>query len=265
MEELKKTTSPDPAEAFRSLLDIVRRLRGPGGCPWDREQTHASMKPYLLEETYEVLETIDEENGDQLAEELGDLLLQIVFHASIAEENGLFSMDDVVKGINAKLVRRHPHVFGNADIRTSEEQTAHWEKLKKEEGKASALDGVPRSAPALLKAYRVQQKAAAVGFDWEKTDQVWEKVQEEVSEFGEALQERHQEKMEEEFGDLLFALVNLSRFVKINPEDAARRSTDKFIRRFRRLEQVFKDRGKSMRESTLEEMDKVWNQIKHDS
>ncbi len=264
MNETKNGNDANGSNAFDELISIVERLRGPGGCPWDREQTHLSMKPYLLEETYEVIETIDEGDGVKLAEELGDLLLQIVFHARIAEENGRFAMNDVLKAINAKLVRRHPHVFGEADIRTSEEQTRHWELLKKAEGKASAMDGVPVSAPALLKAWRVQQKAAAAGFDWEKTDQVWEKVREEVSEFGEAMRLNDKAQMEEEFGDLLFALVNLSRFIHVNPEDAARRAADKFIRRFRRLEQAFNDRGLALRESTLEEMDKVWNRIKHE-
>jgi tetrapyrrole methylase family protein/MazG family protein len=264
MKEIKSEFHSGTSDSFRELVDIVRKLRDPGGCPWDREQTHASMKPYLLEEVYEVLETIDEGDAPKLAEELGDLLLQIVFHARIAEENDCFSMADVLNSINSKLVRRHPHVFGNADIRTSDEQTAHWEKLKIKEGKTSALDGVPKSAPALLKACRVQQKAAAAGFDWERTEQVWEKVKEEVFEFGEAMQQEDRIKIEEEFGDLLFSLVNLSRFIKINPEDAARRSVDKFMRRFRRLERIFNDQGKNMRESTLEEMDKVWNKIKHD-
>lgn len=251
-------------DSFQKLVEIMQKLRSPEGCPWDREQTHASMKPYLLEEAYEVIEAIDENDGEKLAEELGDLLLQIVFHARIAEENSRFSIDDVVQSINAKLVRRHPHVFGGVQIRTSDEQLKHWERLKKEEGKASALDGVPKNAPALLKAFRVQQKAAAVGFDWERTEQVWDKVREELDEFGSALREQNRGQMEEEFGDLLFTLVNLSRFLKINPEDATRRSVDKFIRRFRKLEGVFRERGQDMHQCTLEEMDAVWNQIKHD-
>ncbi len=221
------------------------------------------MKPHLLEETYEVLEAIDQGDEKQLMEELGDMLLQIVFHSQIAEEKGSFSINDVIKTIHAKLIRRHPHVFGNVKIGSSQEQVKHWERLKKEEGKTSALDGVPKSAPALLKAYRVQQKAAAVGFDWEKTEQVWEKVQEEIKEFGEALDQADREKMEDEFGDLMFALVNLSRFLHIHPEEAARRSVDKFICRFKKLEKVFQDQGKDMHRSTLEEMDAVWNRIKH--
>jgi len=221
------------------------------------------MKPYLLEETYEVLEAIDEGDEDRLMEELGDLLLQIVFHSRIAEEKGSFSMNGVIQTIQAKLIRRHPHVFGDVKIHSSQEQLKHWERLKQEEGKTSALDGVPKSAPALLKAYRVQQKAAAVGFDWEKTEQVWEKVQEEITEFGEALDQGSREKMEDEFGDLMFALVNLSRFLQINPEEAARRAVDKFIRRFKKLEKVFQDQGKDLHQSSLEEMDAVWNRIKH--
>ena len=250
-------------QAFAELVRIIGTLRSPGGCPWDKEQTHASLKPYLLEEAYEVLESIDGKDDARLMEELGDLLLQIVFHARIAEEGGRFTIDDIVETLNEKLVRRHPHVFGTADIQTSEEQLAHWEHLKRQEGKRSALDGVPRQAPALLKAYRVQQKAAAVGFDWEKTGQVWEKVKEELHEFGETLDRGDPARMEDEFGDLLFALVNLARFLKFNPEEAARRSVDKFIRRFRRLERVFEERGRTMQGTPLQELDAVWNDIKH--
>ncbi len=249
-------------QSFQKLIDIMETLRGKDGCPWDREQTHQSLKPFLLEETYEVLETIDEENFTGLKEELGDLLLQVVFHARLAEESGRFSIKDVLHEINAKLIRRHPHVFGQKKIRTADEQRSHWERMKKDEGKSSVLDGVPRSIPALYRASRIQQKAASVGFDWEIIDQVWEKVDEEMGELKESLHEEDPYKITEEFGDLLFALVNLSRFIKVQPEDALRQAIDKFIDRFRKLEKVMDDRGVDMHDASLEELDAVWDSIK---
>ena len=239
-------------------------LRGPKGCPWDREQTHESLTPSLLEETYEVLDSIRRKHIGELKEELGDLLLQIVFHARIAEEQGDFSMTDVLNGINEKLIRRHPHVFGDEVIRTSEEQIVHWEKLKKKEGKQSALDGVPKTAPALLRACRIQQKAAAVGFDWETMEQVREKVKEEIGELDEAIGTGHPDKIREEFGDLLFSLVNLARFIKVHPEEALNEAIEKFVNRFQRVEKVFREKGKAMERSTLKEMDDVWNAIKRE-
>lgn len=251
-------------KAFERLVIIMSRLRGPDGCPWDKEQTHISLKPFLLEECYEVLEVLDEDNPEALQEELGDLLLQIVFHACIAEENHRFDIHSVIDGINQKLVRRHPHVFGQTEIHTSEEQRKHWESLKKKEGKHSILDGVPRFLPALLRAQRVQQKASTVGFDWEHEEQVWEKVKEEVGELEEAVDSGRIACIREEFGDLLFALVNLARFIDVDSEDALRMAVDKFIRRFRRVEDTMEALGKDMKDATLEEMDAVWNRIKHD-
>lgn len=250
--------------AFQRLVDIMAKLRGPGGCPWDRQQTHASLKPYLLEEAYEVLESIDDHDEMALKEELGDLMLQSVFHAQIAAEHGRFTISDVLDAINEKLIRRHPHVFGDIEIHTAEEQKILWEGIKRKEGKKSALDGVPAHAPSLLRAYRVQQKAASAGFDWEKPDQVWEKVNEEMDELQEAIGDRDHDAITEEFGDLLFTLVNLSRFIRVHPEDALRMAVDKFMVRFRRVESHFKQNHKDLKSATLQEMDAVWNAIKHD-
>jgi len=249
--------------AFQQLVDIMAKLRSPDGCPWDREQTHDSLKPYLLEEAYEVLETLDDGDFEGLKEELGDLMLQVVFHAQLADEKGRFSIGDVLENINQKLMRRHPHVFGQTEIHTAEEQRIHWENLKKKEGKASVLDGVPKTFPALLRARRIQQKASTVGFDWEKTEQVWEKVKEEIGELEEVVQTQDTSRIEEEFGDLLFALVNLSRFIRVDPENALRRAVDKFTRRFQKVEQTMDAQGKNMKEASLDEMDAVWDRIKH--
>jgi len=249
-------------DAFQKLVHIVEKLRGPQGCPWDKEQTHESMKPYLLEETYEVIESIQKQDPEKLKEELGDLLLQIIFHARLAEEKGEFTLKDVIDHISEKLIRRHPHVFGTAHIKTSEEQKKHWEKLKKEEGKTSVLEGVPKTAPALFRAFRVQQKASVVGFDWGSKEPVWEKIKEEMQELEKAIASNDIEKIQEEFGDLLFALVNFARFIKVHPEEALHLAIEKFIDRFQKVEAVFREKGKRMEESTLEEMDLVWNAIK---
>jgi tetrapyrrole methylase family protein/MazG family protein len=249
-------------KTFEQLIQIMERLRGPEGCPWDREQTHVSLKPYILEEAYEVLDALDKNNDDDLKEELGDLLLQIIFHSQIAKEESRFTITDVLETINQKLVRRHPHVFGQLEIKTAEEQRIHWEKIKKNEGKKSVLDGVPKTSPALLKAYRTQQKASTVGFDWEEIEPVWAKVHEEIEELKEVIGSSDIKKIAEEFGDLLFSLVNLSRFIKVNPEDALRQAVEKFIRRFRKVEKVIAEEGMDLRDATLEEMDAVWNRIK---
>ncbi|NQT24486.1 nucleoside triphosphate pyrophosphohydrolase [candidate division KSB1 bacterium] len=241
----------------------MRKLRSEEGCPWDKEQTHESLKPYLIEETYEVLETIDSGDKEALREELGDFVLQAVFHAQIAAEAGDFTMEDVLNTINDKLIRRHPHVFGDVQIETAEEQKIHWETLKhKKEGKISVIEGVPKNAPALLRAHRVQQKAATVGFDWNDITPVWDKVHEELGELKTEIELDDAQKIEEEFGDLLFAIVNLSRFIKVNPEDALRKAINKFSSRFQQVEQRLKDDGKDIRKSTLDEMDIIWNQIK---
>jgi tetrapyrrole methylase family protein/MazG family protein len=250
---------------FARLTQIMARLRGPGGCPWDAEQTHESLKRYLLEECYEVLEAIDSGDDKHLAEELGDLMLQPVFHAAIAQERGSFTISDVLAAICDKLERRHPHVFGDLEIHTSDEQVANWELIKQGEKKAertSAISGVPPHLPALLKAQKVTEKAARVGFDWPDVDGVFAKVLEELKEFEETMAAGDQERMEAELGDLLFAIVNLGRFLRLDPEEALRKTIDRFGRRFRHVEESLHRAGKTLQESTLEEMDVFWNEAK---
>ncbi len=250
---------------FNTLVEIMRRLRGPGGCPWDAEQTHESLTRYLLEESYEVIEAIEAKSNDHLKEELGDLLLQPVFHAAIAEESGTFTIDDVIKTLCDKLVRRHPHVFGDMNISDSNAQIENWEKIKKlEKGdeRKSALSGVPPQLPALLKAQKITEKAARVGFDWEHVDQVVAKVMEELHEFEEAMTQGSNERMEAELGDLLFAVVNLGRFMSINPEEALRKTIRRFQKRFEYVEQSLNDQGRHMNSTPLNEMDLLWEEAK---
>ncbi len=252
-------------EKFARLMTLMRRLRAPGGCPWDAEQTHASLKRYLLEEAYEVIEAIDKEDPELLKEELGDLMLQPVFHAAIAEEQGQFTMDEVLDTICDKLVRRHPHVFGTQVVKTADEQVENWERIKKAEKgeeRKSALSGIPPHLPALLKAQKITEKAARVGFDWEHVDQVFAKVIEELKEFEETIGTDDQERMEAELGDLLFAIVNLGRFLALDPEDALRKTIERFTRRFSHIEETLHARGKSLQEATLEEMDRLWEEAK---
>ena len=250
-------------KGFEKLVEIMATLRSETGCPWDRKQTHKSLRQHLLEEAYEVIETIDQGEYGELAGELGDLLLQVVFHAQMAEEEKLFNINDVIESINSKLIRRHPHVFGELGEITADEQIVFWEQSKlKVEGKKSAIDGVPKELPALLRAYRMQNKAAAVGFDWPEISPVWEKVHEEVEELKEAIKLDSREKVEEELGDVLFSIVNLSRFLKSNPEDALRTTIEKFEKRFKAVEAKFNKNGQSIIEATLEEMDKEWDNVK---
>ncbi|MFZ5515079.1 MAG: nucleoside triphosphate pyrophosphohydrolase [Candidatus Zhuqueibacterota bacterium] len=248
---------------FEKLIQIMARLRAEDGCPWDREQTYESLRQYLLEETYEVLELIDAGRYDDLKFELGDLLLQVIFQSQIAEEEGRFSIYDVLEIINQKLIHRHSNVFGDVKINNAEEQTVNWEKMKrKENANRSTIDGVPDQLPALLRAFRTQAKAATVGFDWQTIEPIWEKFREETQELHRAVKDGGQRDIEMEFGDMLFTMVNLSRFLKVNPEDALRLSIDKFSSRFRQLERIARSENKSLDEMTLEEMDKIWDQIK---
>ncbi len=261
-------TTPSNPE-FTRLVEIMTRLRAPGGCPWDRAQSREDLKPYLVEETYEVLDAIEQKSPEMLREELGDLLIQVVFHAEIAREEGAFTIEDVCRGINDKLVRRHPHVFGEVKADTPEQVLQNWEAIKKEEkaekndGEVpSVLAGVPKVLPALLKAYRLQQKAARVGFDWEERRQVEEKVREEWAELNEAVASADKEHVREEMGDFLFALVNLSRFLDLDPEDALQLANGKFIRRFKGIEQEARAQGRDIHGMTLNEMDELWNLMK---
>ena len=254
-------------ELFGELVQIMARLRGENGCPWDRQQTHESIKPYFVEETYEVLEAIDEGDAGKLCEELGDVMLQVVFHARMAEEAALFNIGTVLRAITEKLVRRHPHVFGDVQADTAQEVLFNWEQIKRTErqqaaGRASALDGVPRELPALLRAHRLQEKASRVGFDWKEAREVLQKVEEEFAEFRAALESERPERMEAELGDLLFSLVNLSRFVAVNPEEALRKTIARFIARFRHIEEELARRGRNPSQATLDEMDVLWAEAK---
>ncbi len=249
-----------PSTQFEEFVEIVRRLRRE--CPWDREQTHDSIKANTLEEAYEVVEAIDENDHDELKEELGDLLLHIVFHASLAEDNKHFTIADVIDGITAKLIRRHPHVFGDTEVTGAEHVKTNWEKIKLAEGRESIVDGIPKELPALLRAYRIQEKVSKVGFDWEHKDQVWQKIEEELKELRAAVLDQSHSDIDNELGDALFALVNYSRFVKVNPENALRKTNEKFIQRFKYIEKEMKKEGKDIHHSTLEEMDKLWEEAK---
>lgn len=245
---------------FEELVSIMYKLRKE--CPWDREQTHDSIKSATLEESYEVVEAIDDKNYDELKNELGDLLLHIVFHSVIAEETGHFKIEEVIQTIKEKLIRRHPHIFNNLKVSGSDEITRNWETIKLEEGRESVLEGVPRNLPELHKAFRLQEKASKVGFDWENKDDVWNKLLEELNELKEEAVKESSQNLEEELGDLLFCIVNYSRFLRINPENALRRTNEKFVKRFQYIESKLKESGKSIVNSNLAEMDKLWDESK---
>ena len=251
------------ADGFAKLVEILERLRAPGGCPWDREQTFESLRPYILEETYEILESIDEKRYAQLREELGDALLHVVFLAQVARDSGLFNIIEVLNGINQKLVRRHPHVFGEIKVDSVQQVKSNWESIKLGESEKRVLSGVPKTLPSLLRAHRVQEKAAGVGFDWEKAEDVLAKVKEEIDELAAARSSGNAAKIQEEFGDLLFALVNLARFWDVTPEEALRQTVEKFIWRFSYIEDALKAQGKDIHKATLAEMDALWEKAKH--
>ena len=247
-------------QAFERLLNIMEDLRAK--CPWDKKQTLESLRYLSIEEMYELSDAILDKDMQEVKNELGDIMLHLVFYAKIASETNQFDITDVLNGICDKLVHRHPHIYGNVQAATEEDVKKNWEKLKMKEGKKSVLEGVPRSLPAMVKAVRIQEKVRGVGFDWDDSQQVWEKVQEELEELKAELQVGDKVKTEQEFGDLLFSLINYSRFVEINPEDALERTNKKFIQRFQQMEAVLKEKGKDLSNMTLSEIDVYWEQAK---
>lgn len=246
--------------AFNRLLDIMDDLREK--CPWDKKQTMESLRYLTIEEVYELGDAILDKNLEEVKKELGDVLLHIVFYAKIGSEKNAFDIADVCHAISEKLISRHPHIYGNVKADNEEQVKKNWENLKLKEGKKSVLEGVPNSLPALVKSNRIQEKVSGIGFDWEKPEQVFEKLQEELGEFKHEINASNIEKMEEEFGDVLFSMVNYARFLKINPENALERTNKKFIKRFQYLEQKAKESNKTLKEMTLQEMDVFWNEAK---
>ncbi len=249
------------SHTYEEFVDIVRRLRRE--CPWDKEQTHGSIRQHLIEEAYEVVDAIDSGDLEELKKELGDLFLHVVFHSIIAEESNEFTLEEMINHISDKLIRRHPHVFGNTMVNGQEDVKRNWERIKLEEGRTSAIDGIPTALPALVRALRLQERASKVGFDWEKKEECWEKVEEEIKEFKTAsINNDDSAAAEEELGDLLFSIVNYARFLKINPEDALRKTNEKFIRRFQIIEEKLKEQGKDIDNTSLEEMNRIWEDSK---
>ncbi len=249
-----------PTKNFDDLVEIVKILRNE--CPWDRKQTHDSIKDNLIEEAYEAVEAIDNEDFNELEKELGDVLLHVVFHSRMAEQTNTFSIEDVIHSIQEKLIHRHPHVFGDQVAKDEEQVAENWESIKMDEGKESVLEGIPKQLPALIRAQRMQEKAANVGFDWPEFSRVWDKLEEELQEFKEALEEDNPQKSKEEFGDLLFSLVNAGRFFDLNAEDSLRSTNSKFIDRFQYIEKQLQQNEQDISNASLEEMDKYWNQAK---
>jgi XTP/dITP diphosphohydrolase len=248
------------AEEFVRLVTIMDELREK--CPWDKKQTVQTLRQLTIEETYELADAITEKDWKGIKEELGDLLLHIVFYSKIGEEQGQFTLEQVLQGISEKLISRHPHIYGDVKVNDEEDVKRNWEKLKMKEGKKSVLAGVPPSLPAMVKSMRLQEKARQVGFEWETKEQVWDKVEEEVGELKEVIDTGEQERIEEEFGDLMFSMINYARFLQIDAENALERTNKKFIHRFTMMEQQALSSGKDLKEMTLEEMDSIWNSIK---
>jgi XTP/dITP diphosphohydrolase len=248
-------------ESFSKLLTIMDELREK--CPWDRKQTNLSLKSNTIEEVYELAQAIEDNDYQEIKKELGDLLLHIVFYSKIGSESGEFDIKAVIDSLCEKLIRRHPHIYGEVKVENAEDVKKTWEQIKMTEGRTSVFSGVPRALDSLIKAYRLQEKAAGVGFDWEKKEQVWEKVKEELQELEQEVETQNsQEKIEEEFGDVLFALINYARFLKIKPEHALEKTNRKFIKRFQYIEQVAQEKNKKLQEMSLEEMDIIWNNAK---
>jgi len=253
-------TREQQLQAFGRLLDIMDELRSK--CPWDKKQTFESLRHLTIEETYELGDAILDNDLQEIKKELGDLMLHLVFYAKIGSETKDFDIADVANSISEKLIHRHPHIYGNVVVKDDEEVKQNWEKLKLQEGKTSVLEGVPKALPAMVKASRIQEKVAGVGFDWEKPEQVWEKVQEELNELNAELVKGNTDAIESEFGDVLFSLINYARFIKVNPENALERTNKKFIGRFQFLENEAKKLNKSLHDMSLAEMDVFWNEAK---
>lgn len=253
-----------PGAGFARLVEIMARLRAPNGCPWDREQTFDTIKPYLLEETYEVLDAIDARDWDGLADELGDLLLQVVFFSQMAKEAGHFDVSHAIEAINSKLIRRHPHVFAEGEAKTAEDVLRKWDEIKATEKPRpkGLLAGVPRSLPALMEARQIAGRAAGAGFDWNNVEEVLGKLHEELAELDEARKTGSPEALQDEIGDLLFVIVNIARFLKVDPEQALRGTNSKFRRRFAHVEQGLETQGKTPREATIQEMERLWQEAK---
>ncbi len=255
-----RTSKEEKLQAFSRLLDIMDDLRAQ--CPWDKKQTIHSLRNLTIEETYELTDAITREDWKDIREELGDILLHMIFYSKIGEEQQQFSIADVLHAQSEKLIHRHPHIYGDVKVQDEEEVKRNWEQLKLKEGKRSVLQGVPNGLPALIKAYRIQEKAAQVKFEWEETEQVWDKVMEEMQELRTAARQADAAEMESELGDLLFSIINLSRFLKVDPENALERTNIKFITRFRYIEEQAAAAGKDLRDMTLAEMDALWNAAK---
>ena len=253
-------TRTEKMEAFGRLLDIMDDLREK--CPWDQKQTFESLRHLTIEETYELADAILENDLPEIKKELGDVLLHIIFYAKIASEKKAFDIGDVATAISEKLIHRHPHIYGNIKVNNEEDVKRNWEQLKLKEGKKSVLEGVPQSLPAVIKASRIQEKVAGIGFDWEQPEQVWDKVQEELSELNEEIKAGNNENIEKEFGDVLFSMINYARFINVNPENALEKTNKKFINRFQYLERESKKEGKNLADMSLAEMDIYWEKSK---
>ncbi|HQS56685.1 MAG TPA: nucleoside triphosphate pyrophosphohydrolase [Sediminibacterium sp.] len=248
------------SDSFLALVKIMDELREQ--CPWDKKQTIQTLRPLTIEETYELADAITDNDWKGVKEELGDIMLHLLFYAKIGSEQQQFTLQEVLEGISAKLIHRHPHIYGDVKVQDEEDVKRNWEKLKMKEGKKSVLGGVPTSLPAIVKATRIQEKAKQVGFEWDNKEDVWKKVQEEMDELQEAIQTKSQEDVEEEFGDVLFSLANYARFLQVDAEGALEKTNKKFIRRFQEMESIALANGKDLSSMTLDEMDQIWNQVK---
>jgi tetrapyrrole methylase family protein/MazG family protein len=251
-------------EDIEKLIKTVEKLRAPNGCPWDREQTHKTLKRYLIEETYEAIDAIDSENSTAIMEELGDVLLQVVLHAQIASEDKRFNINDIAKVINEKMISRHPHVFGDVTVKNTEEVLVNWEALKKKEKpeRKDIFDGIPVALPALLKAYKISKKASKDGFDWENEKDIWNAFEKELKEVKDEIKSGNKEKLSEEFGDLLFMMANIARWYKIEPEEALSNGSNKFMRRYKMLSESVKESNKEIKNLTPSELNKIWDEVK---